>query len=472
MAYLAQAEIEVIHERSLTVLERVGVRVHHEPVRRLLLESGARPADGDELRVLIPRSLVEAALQACPGEVRIGDRRGNGPAVLRPGAPPLFWTGNALYRSDGKLRRELVSEDFAALVRLIDALDAVDGMVGTSLADYPSAARDFVGFRIMAENTRKHLRPCIYTARGAQLILEMGKVLAGGAPLGVNPIFSLGYSIVSPLQWSATALELMQVSSGHGLPFMINSEPLAGGTTPVTLAGCLVVANADALSGVVITQLLEEGRPVIFNLGFAHVLDMSSGVALTGAPECALLQGAGAEIAAFHGLPSAGWMSTESCVADPQAAYEKMLVGLSHLWGGVNVIWGVGNLETTLTISPVQAVIDNEICSAIKRIAAGIEIGEETLACELIEQAGFAGDFLTSEHTRKHFRREIWHRRLPNRVKREVWESRGAPDLVERAQSVVAEKLNGSPEGCLTPEQASELLAIQRHGLRELLGGA
>ena len=129
--------------------------------------------------------------------------------------------------------------------------------------------------------------------------MEMAQVLAG-APLGERPVVSFGYSIVSPLHWSSTGMGVFRNTSGHRVPLMINSEPMGGGTAPVTLAGCLVLANADALSGLVIAQLLERGRPVIFNLGFAHVLDMSSGLALTGAPENALLQ---ARRVALHGEP-------------------------------------------------------------------------------------------------------------------------------------------------------------------------
>ena len=78
---------------------------------------------------------------------------------------------------------------------------------------------------------------------------------------------------------------------------MINSEPMTGPSAPMTLAGCLVLANADVLSGIVIAKLLERGRPVIYNVGFAHVLDISTVVALTSAPENALLQSAGADFA-------------------------------------------------------------------------------------------------------------------------------------------------------------------------------
>ncbi len=140
----------------------------------------------------------------------------------------------------------------------------------------------------------------------------------------------------------------------------------------MTLAGCLVIGDADTLSGLVINQLLEPGRPCFYNIGFAHVLDMASAIALTGAPENALLQAAGADLAKFHGLPCASWMSTESMLADAQNAFEKMITGLADAAAGVNFIWGAGNLESTLAMSPEALVTDDEIAGYFLRFHTGI----------------------------------------------------------------------------------------------------
>ena len=271
-----------IHAASLDVLETVGVRVDDAGIIALLKRAGASDgATTDTVR--LPRELVRECLDSCPPTARFSDRRGAASELGAAGGS-VFWTGNALYVAQGKTRRELLTADLALLTRVADACSEIDGMVGTSVADFPPPARDVVGFRVMAMNTAKHLRPCTFTPDGASAMVEMGKVLAAGAPLAERPLLSFGYSIVSPLHWTPTGLGAMRNTSGHGLPFMINSEPMAGGSAPVTLAGCLVLANADVLSGIVIAQLLERGRPVIYNAGFANVLDMSTAVAHTGAP--------------------------------------------------------------------------------------------------------------------------------------------------------------------------------------------
>ncbi|MBI5628163.1 MAG: trimethylamine methyltransferase family protein, partial [Candidatus Rokubacteria bacterium] len=288
MALLTPGDCERIHRGSLEILESVGVRLDDAEILALLRRHGARDGGAPDT-VRLPRELVAESLTTCPRTARVADRRGKG-IELGPDGGTVFWTGNALHVAEGRARRPLLTGDLAMLTRVAEACPEVDGMVGTSVGDGPPAARDVVGFRVMAAHTAKHLRPCIFTPAGASAIVEMAQVLAGGLPLRERPLVSFGYSIVSPLHWSATGLGVFRNTAGHGLPLMINSESMGGGTAPVTLAGCLVLANADALSGVVIAQLLERGRPVVFNLGFARVLDMSTSVALTGAPENALLQ--------------------------------------------------------------------------------------------------------------------------------------------------------------------------------------
>jgi trimethylamine--corrinoid protein Co-methyltransferase len=270
------------------------------------------------------------------------------------------------------------------------------------------------------------------------------------------------------LHWSPLALGVFRETAGFGIPVMVNSEPLGGGTAPVTLAGCLVLGDADTLSGIVINQLLEVGRPCIYNIGFAHVLDMASAIALTGAPENALLQAAGAEMARFHGLPCASWLSTESMVADSQAAFEKMMTGFAHVEAGVNFIWGAGNLESTLAMSPLALVMDNEISGYLMRYKKGFSVDEESLALDVIKEVGLSGDFISAEHTVRHFRGELSRSDLVVRTRRSAWEKMGGKSLEELAQDRLHEILEGEPRVYVDSAQAKELDRIEQTGLAEL----
>jgi len=447
------------------VLAEVGVKISHPEIRLLLLEAGAK--EGKESVLFFPSTLIEECLKKAPRSVRFADLKGNIVDVT-PGATPLFWAGNAMFYFRGGERKDLTREAYVEFCRVANELPNLHAIVGTNISDYPPEAKDFVGFRAMAENTRKHLRPVIFTPRGVEVILEMAEVLLEGKSLKEYPLLSFGFTAVSPLRWSDSALEVFRVSSGHGIPLMINSEVISGTTGPVTLAGSLVLANAEALSGVAIAQLLEPGRPVVFNLGFSHTFDMKAVETLTGAPEGGLMGAAASEIAHYHGLPSASWMSTESKTPDAQAAYEKTLLGLLHALGGVNLIWGIGNLESTLTLCPEQAIIDDEIAAGILRAWKGIEVTEEKMAVPVIKELGQKADYLSTDHTLRHYREEL---RLTNLLSRErwaVWEKAGRKDLLQRAEDRVREILKTPPPEHLSVSQRDRLEQIQKHWLQRL----
>ena len=467
MSLLSVAQIEQINRASLGLLESVGVKVDHPDAVQKLVSAGAM-SDAGGARVRIPRRLVAECLQKAPRNIRLADRRG-GCAEVGADGGTVFWGGNALCIARGRERKEIASADLAEFTRLLDALEHVHGVVGTSINDYPPQVRDFVGFRILAENSTKHLRPVIFTGNGPLAIIEMAEVLAEGVSLSERPIVSFGYSIVSPFHWGRAAMELFLNTSGYGLPMMVNAEPLAGGTSPVTLAGALTQANAEALSGIVILQVLEPGRPCVFNLGFAHMLDMRSALATSGRVQDALIAAAGAELARYHGLPSASWVSSDNFLCDEQSALEKATTGMLHALGGVNIIWGIGQLETEFTLCPEQAVIDNELAGIFLRAQRGIEVTPETIAEEVIRACAESGDFLTHEHTLSHFRAEQIEGDLLALRRREAWEASGRPTLGERAAEKVKEILSRPQEPTVTPGQSAQLREIEERWVRRLL---
>jgi trimethylamine--corrinoid protein Co-methyltransferase len=59
-----EESLEAIHEASLQLLERAGLRVLSGEVRDVLVAAGCTPGAGD--RVLVPRRVVEQALATCP----------------------------------------------------------------------------------------------------------------------------------------------------------------------------------------------------------------------------------------------------------------------------------------------------------------------------------------------------------------------------------------------------------------------
>jgi trimethylamine--corrinoid protein Co-methyltransferase len=232
---------------------------------------------------------------------------------------------------------------------------------------------------------------------------------------------------------------------------------MAGVTGPVTVAGSTVVGNAEILSGIVVNQLLEPGRPVVYNLGLAHVFDMKTATAVTGGPENALLARASAQLGRFYGIPSASWVSTEALLEDEQAGLEKMFGFHTHIASGVNLVWGMGQLESEKTMSLAQLVIDDEMVRYVRRYLRGFRADEDGIRLDVIRDVGIAGSFLDTDHTLTEFREHLYEPVILNRRVRE--ESAGALHDVARARA--REIIASDTDEKIEPDRLAELVRIE-----------
>ena len=78
---------------------------------------------------------------------------------------------------------------------------------------------------------------------------------------------------------------------------------MAGGSSPVTLAGTLVTHNAEVLSGIVLAQLTERGCPMMYGSS-TTAMDLKLAAASVGSPEIALISAAVAQLARRYMIPS------------------------------------------------------------------------------------------------------------------------------------------------------------------------
>ena len=445
----AENTAEQIHQASLELLENPGIKIEHEEVAALLVKNGARPgAQADVFR--LPKNMVGELVGRCPGRVSLADRAGKA-TVISAAGEAAFWSCPGLNIFRHGEHRRFTSADMAAMARLLHHLPNVQGVFGMALADVPAAAADVIGLNIIARNTTKHIRVLCASPQGARTLVEMKPVV------GDYAWFSVGFTAHGPLRWTKLALEIFRATAGHGIPASINGEPMAGVSGPVTLAGAAAVGNAEILTGLAINQLLEPGRPCIYNLGLAHVFDMRTAMAVTGGPENALLADISAAMGRFYNLPSASWISTESMCPDEQAALEKMFGIQTHMAAGVSNIWGVGQLESELTISTAQAVIDNEMIAYAKRFRRGVAVNAETLALDVTREVGPAGSFLEHEHTAEHFREELFAPEVLFRKHRADWDKAGQPRLDQRADEIADALIAREIPSTLTDAQSAAL---------------
>lgn len=443
---------EQIHGAALDLLRDPGIQLDHDSICSLLIDAGARAGTSANV-IRFPRELVDEKLALCPREFTFSDRQGGGKTVSAD-CETIIWSVPGLKMYADNTIRPFTRDDMAGVASLLDQLEHVDGVFGYALDDVPPRARDVVGLRTIAENTKKHIRVLCFTPQGSEMMTEMKKVV------GDYPWFSVGFTAHGPLRWTNLALEIFKSSAGHGIPASINGEPMAGVSAPVTLAGSASVGTAEILAGIVINQILEPGRPCVFNFGLAHTFDMRTGIAVTGGPENHLFARISAAMGRFYNLPSASWVSTESMCPDAQSALEKMCGFFTHLQSGVSNIWSVGQLESELTFSPGQAVIDNEMIAYARRYLRGFEVNQETLALDVTRQVGISGSFLESMHTAANIRSELFMPDLLCRHTREKWEERGSKTLSQIAEEKAVELMQNTVDNGLSAEQLEELDAL------------
>lgn len=441
-------EQQKLHDTTLRILDEIGVRVEHDGIVALLLKAGAK-AGTDTQVVRFSREMVREYLALAPATVELAAR--NGATRLTPDSESVYWTNPGMHLWTGRARREITAADLADVTRLCDHLEHVQGVMGVAMQDVPPRCRDFVGLRIIAENCRKHIRVLCFTPTGMEALVAMKRVFPG-------PWFSVGFTAHGPLRWTHLALEIFRASAGHGIPATINGEPMAGVTGPVSLAGAMAVGNAEILSGIVINQVLEPGRPVIYNLGLAHVFDMRHATAVTGGPENALFARASAAMGRFYRIPSSSWVSTEAVCEDEQAALEKMFGFQTHSSDRVSLIWGMGQLESELTMSLGQLVIDNEMIRYMQRYQRGFAVTDDELQFKLIREVGIAGNYLDTEHTLLNYRDHLFQPHILNRARRD--DSPGT--LPEVAHHRAAEIIAADREEKIDADALAELVMIER----------
>jgi len=438
---LSDGDIERIHLSTLEVLRRTGIAVKEPNAVEIFKKAGCF-VDGE--RVRIPAHLVERALRATPPRVAMSDRNGN-PAMFLEANNVYFGTGSDTpYLSDLQTRKRRLAllKDIENVAKVVDYLPELSFLMCSGIAsDVNPKISDLHHFGAMVSQTEK---PIVFTAwslDNLKAIVQMAEAVAGGAKdLRSSPFIALYTEPISPLTLAAESTQKLMFMAGKALPVVFTPGLLTGGTGPVTIAGGLVQANSEMLGGYVLAHSIREGMPFIYG-GGVFPIDMATGLLRYAAPESLLATSALTDMARHYRLPMFSFAGcSDSNIYDEQAAIEGALWTLLSSLNGGNLVHDVGYINNGLTTSYEQLVVSNEVISMVRRITGGFEINEETLALDLIHKVGPGGEYLTSEHTLKHFK-ENWSPQLFSRTSYERWQKEGKKDLSARANEKAKEIL-------------------------------
>lgn len=476
---LSEDEIEQIYFSALSVLYETGVRVYEKEGVEVAYSGGAIVEDttDDSSLVKVPPWMVDKALSTLPRKVVvIGPDREHKMELFKDQI--YFGAGSDTpFTIDPytRQRRRATYQDVKNFARLAEALPNLDFHMSLGIVqDTAVGTYDRWQYLAMLEGTNKPINITAVDLDGLRDQLEMAYIRLGGEEeWKKGPCFSLYIEPVSPLSHSEEVIQKLLFSCDHDIPFVYTPCPLAGATSPCTLAGTAVQALTESLFGIVLSQLRKPGASLIIG-GLMSNMDMLTTVYCYGSPEMALLSAAYTQVTKWLGVPmyeTAG--CSDAKMFDEQAAMEATInIATAALVGG-NMIHDVGYLEQGLTSSMEMMVASNEIIDMVKRILKGIPVSDEDLALGVMDQVGPGGHYLEHDHTYSRFKEQIWQPRLIDRQNRENWELAGSKLFRDRVNQRVIEILEADTPPLMEEKMFKEIrhiceLADERHKGEEL----
>lgn len=400
-------DLREIHEASMTVLEQTGMKFHHPKVIEIMQQNGIR-IEGQT--VFFTREQVIEWVSKAPSQFKMYARNprydfevGGDHVEVCPGSGSSF-----VCDVNGKKNAALMSDyiNFLKLYHQSNYYNVNGGIV----VQPTNIGRSTIPLMLYA--TMVYSDKVVITGTGkteeVEKLMDMLAIVFGGKQaLSEKPRCLAIVNTNTPLQFDTNMLETMMVFNLHKQPVVIAAASMAGTTAPMTLAGTIALANAEVLAGIAVSQMINKGTPVIYG-SQSTTSDMKTGSIAIGAPEGALAYHYAARLAKSYGLPCrSGGSLTDAKTLSVQAGYESMLTLFASYSAKTNLIFqSAGIMDSYNSMCYEKFIVDLEIIGMVKRYVNGVKVDADTLAVDVIAEVGIAGQFLTSDHTMKNYRKE------------------------------------------------------------------
>ena len=436
-----------VHEVTLTVLAETGIEVKYAPATEIFSRAGARV---DGTRVRIPSELVDDALASAPRDWTIKPRGGETEPLVLDAHHTYSGTGSdVLYVRDPVTheRRRVRRADVEGMAALCEKLPNIDFVMSMGLPeDAPQAIDDLVQVDAMLRGTRK---PLIVAPRDGHILPKMKEMasLAGEADS-----FAIYAMPVPPLLLDEDGASKVIACAELGIPMVWAPAPNAGTTAPASISAVIVVANAEVLAGLVLSQAVRRGAPFVWGVGVG-AMNMRTMNEVYSSADVFRGHQAQTDLARWYDLPSFAYAAhTDSKSLDEQWSAEAALTAILGELSRATLLHDVGYLECGLQGSYESIVLGDHLLGWAKAFMAPLPVDDDALALGEIEAVGPGGNHLARPYTRRHFR-QIWQSDLFDTTRHDAWEAEGSKTLLERLKARVAE-LRSEPRAFELPEDA------------------
>jgi len=464
MHILTDADKDRIHNASEVILKDMGVNFHDPEAIEIFKHHGFK-VDGINIRM--EEKQIQKTLSTVPAEFELSARNpeknvtiGGEHLVLAPG-----YGASLMIDQDGS-QRSGVMKDYDNFCRLVQTSTVLD-MSGYLMIDPSDRLPGKSHLDMLKSSITLCDKPFVGSATSREAALdsmEMADIAWGGKhQVKDKPVMIGLISPLSPLQYSAEMTGALIEYARHGQVSMIGLLMMAGTTGPVTLPGLLVLQNAEILAGIVLSQLVNPGAPVVYGSS-STITDMRTGSLAIDAPELSMIQNATSQMAKYYKIPCRGSGGlTDAHCPDMQAGIESTLALTATIMSGTNfILHACGILGSYQSMSFQKFLADEEICGMLRRMLKPLEVTEERLNLETIKSVGIGNEYLTHPNTLAHCRTEFYQSDVMNRVDYTTWQEKGGKKMSDRILEIYEKRLQAYVQPDIDPDIEKDLESYVR----------
>lgn len=445
-----------IHQATLEILTQTGIVFQSEEALSIFKQHNAR-VEGQT--VFFTEKMVEDAIESAPSSFVWAARNTENSIVVGDGQQGIHVSLNngTIYIQDMENgRRPGTMRDLINLYKLAQHSDicSIVGQIPVDPSDVAPEFRYLDIFRQLLAHSDKPLFGYVGTQNEIEQMFDLMKISLG-SPLDDDSVFdqyriSVSLNPLSPLTYDEIPCETIIAFARRKQPVMILTCAMAGVTSPVDPMGTVVLQNAEILAGLVLTQLINKGTPVIYCPASA-IPNMRSAGYMTGSPVSNLINITGVQLAReLYHIPTRCMAGlTDAKIPDFQAGLETMQNYLMLCMGGVHMVNECfGILDAIMTVSYEKFILDEEIMSRAACIMDGIKGFESNFSTGVIKELGHTGGYLMHPSTMKHCR-SFWTPDLSSCEGYDEWDQKGERDLMKKANAKFKQILDQCPEKIL-----------------------
>jgi trimethylamine--corrinoid protein Co-methyltransferase len=439
----------------------LGVEINNPRILAMLADCGAK-VDIDRSHATLTKRMIDKAKRSSPASFKLYDVSGNEThnfssynVYFTPGSTAL----HVLDYPTKKMRRP-TTHDYVDYAKVVSQLAYIASQSTAMIpADVPPEISDSYRLFLSLLYCEKPIVTGCFSIESFEVMKNFQVIVRGTEKvLREKPLTIFSCCPTSPLRWSHVTSQNLVDCARYSMPVEFIAMPLSGFVAPVTLVGTLIQHTAETLSGLVISQLVNPGAPVLYG-GSPAIFDVRYETTPMGAIETMMLDCAYNEIGKHLGLPTQAYISmSDAKQLDAQAGLESGMGAVLGALSGINSISGPGMIDFESCQSLEKLVLDNEMCGMVFRLVEGIEPREDFPALGLFEELLQERHLLISDHTRRYLRKEIFFPgAVIDRANRTRWEQQGSLSLEERAHRQINELLKTYKPSTLPEEAKKEL---------------